>query len=146
MTIADKCEKVEKRCKKQTKRTRKQRRGRKVYGRVFTVTLCDKNLSPHCHRINGCEHSFSVGGQCAKILHLRRGNTYIFRFECVAGYTFILTTDPAGGRGCLPLAGTNTIRGGESLTVTVTESFPTQFYYHCVEYEFLGGQCQVHNQ
>jgi hypothetical protein len=84
---------------------------------------------------------------------LRRGNTYIFSVNfTVKDYSFILTEDPIGGKNHVIgynlkcLEGTRIIRHGETLELKVTKNTPSNFYYQCVEYQMLGGNCSVHDQ
>lgn len=66
------------------------------------------------------------------------------------GYSFVLTTDPVGGKhhnkdyAVRPIDGTKIIRHGESMKVVIHEKFPRKFYYQCVEYSLIGGYCEVH--
>lgn len=128
----------------------------KIRGRIFEITICEKEKHPNYNRITDSLHGFCVNGVPGKVLNLRRGNTYIFKLNCqVNNYSFFLTSDVAGGpRGnCIPesycpqpLLGTNILNNGNQMSVTIDNTFPSTFYYHCPEYQFMGATCQVHDQ
>lgn len=122
--------------------------------------MVPKEQSPNFNRIVDCHHGFAVRSGnnqpvAGKVIHLRRGNTYIFKFTCdIDIYNFMLTADSVGGKAgnnCIPhgycpspLPGTRVIRGGEELRFTVNESCPPMFYYHSAAYAHMGGAVIVH--
>lgn len=119
-------------------------------GRVFEVGLCDKHLSPHAFDIKGkhCFHVRSITNKhvskydpCKDIV-LRRGNTYIFSIS-VEIKSFVFTQSIRGGKDCPLVSNTRVYRGGETVIITANESFPSKFYYQCLEEEFMGGHIYV---
>ena len=124
---------------------------------TLTITLVDKNQSPHSARISP-EGSkvWAINGHAGARINLQRGQTCKFdvRQENPDGanaHGFFFSRDimgpgkEFGTRDATPLDGTKIVKNG-ILTLKVDNETPATFYYHSTAGAFRGGEIQIYER
>lgn len=96
-------------------------------------------------KMNKDDVAIAVSGHVGPNLTLKKGQVYHFKIENNNNYSFMLTTNPAGGPDAqmLPGATIEERDGQKTLVYTVDDKTPTIFYYHSPNGLYWGGHCKV---
>jgi len=126
-----------------------------VTGQIFEVGLASKCGHPWEHRILDSTRAWMVNGSLGKTIHVKRGNTYLFKVNQSADakgiyqHHLYFTTDPIGGKrgeacdngmhDACPLALSPSPIASGSVALKIHDTYPDTFYYQCRNHKAMGG-------